>query len=240
MSCPGLVAKSGISWTLRAGQDGQAGGGGYQDQDTRNAFACATWGEGDAERCPEGGKAFGPRYQDEGRRELGSLAGPGGLRWDGFWVSISGILGDSSGGSHHGVLSGELGAFWPFSLAFSLWWFSFPLASFSIQFHENPNASPSPPLHTAHTAPVKNVMVADDGPPAPTARGRWRRGSSLTAQTIDQWAVGSFSGAFSGLGASISAVGSPPLIFTGGLDKDSQRRWTGSRLPLWGPSAFHD
>lgn len=97
MSCPGLVAKSGIAWTLRAGQDGQAGGGCYQD--TR---VCDLG----RERCramPRGWKSFWrtePRdYQDEGEEGTWQLgrSGPGGI-----------------------ILSGVLGAFWPFPLAFSL------------------------------------------------------------------------------------------------------------------------
>lgn len=77
------------------------------------------------------------------------------------------------------------------------------------------------PLPTVQVASVETGRLADDGPlalPAPTARGRWRRGSSLTAQTI--------SGRWGHSQASISAVGCcpSPLIFTGGLAKDSQRR----------------
>lgn len=95
MSCPGSSPRAGL-----LGRSGRAKMAKPAVVVTKTR-ACATWGERDAEQCPEGGKAFGARNQEitktRGRRELGSLAGPGGI-----------------------ILSGVLGAFWPFPLAFSL------------------------------------------------------------------------------------------------------------------------
>lgn len=53
----------------------------------------------------------------------------------------------------------------------------------------------TPPLHTAQAAPVKNGMLADDGPPAPTDSAWEATTRELPDSADDQWAVGSFSGA---------------------------------------------
>jgi hypothetical protein len=83
MSCPGLVAKSGISWTLRAGQAGQGGQAGVVVTKTRGTLACATWGEGRCREMPREEESFlGRRPTNSQRRggggRLARLAGPGG------------------------------------------------------------------------------------------------------------------------------------------------------------------
>lgn len=94
MSCPGLVAKSGISWTLRAGQDGQAGG--VVATKTRGRLLPVRRGGEIPEKLLGHGTKRLPR-----RGEGGNLAA-----WQvrreylGFyWYCV--YLGDSSGGSHH-------------------------------------------------------------------------------------------------------------------------------------------
>lgn len=149
MSCPGLVAKSGIAWTLRAGQDGQAGGGCYQDTRVR---------PGERE-MPSNAQRV-EKLLGHGTKRLPRRGGGGNLA---AW-QVRGELSCLVCWAHSGLF------LWPFH---------------SDLF---------------------------------TLGGFWRRGSSLTAQTI--------SGRWGHSQASISAVGCcpSPLIFTGGLDKDSQRR----------------
>lgn len=149
MSCPGLVAKSGIAWTLRAGQDGQAGGGCYQD--TR---VCDLG----RERCramPRGWKSFWgtePRdYQDEGEEGTWQLGRSGGnyLVW-----CVGRILAFSSG---------------LFTLTFSLW-VVFLTHSHGRQHDritsecEFGTRNTPLPLPTVQVASVENGMLADDGP----------------------------------------------------------------------------
>jgi len=97
MSCPGLVAKSGISWTLRAGQAGQGGQAGVVVTKTRGALACATWR--DAQRVEKSFLGHRPTTpKTRGRRALGTLGRSGGVVWACILISISGK--ESSGGSH--------------------------------------------------------------------------------------------------------------------------------------------